>query len=395
MGGATENTLLSAAGCNATGRYDVSILAGSPNIAEGSLLAEAQRYGVPVEIVPSLQRDISPASDLRALTQLVQALRKSGCQIVHTHASKGGILGRLAGRLANIPIVVHTIHGLPYSAGSPFSERLAYVLLERCAARLADGMLSVTHDAVRRTEEDRIVRAGQCCVARSGMDLGRFLSPQNDREAIRRQWGIGPDDVVFGTIGRIHTGKGQDVIVRIAPAVCARLPHVKFVLIGTGPLKEPLEATVRAAGLSDNVRFVGSAPPDEMPETISALDGLVHVSEREGLARVIMQGLACGLPVISYALDGSPEVIIDRVNGRLVPENDDIALIEAIAELAENQELRASWGALGPEAVDPEFRAETMVEQIDAAYRRLMRRAGLSVHEDATVPPFSSWVTNQ
>lgn len=391
MGGATENTLLSVAGLSALGTYEVSILAGPPNKAEGGLLEAAERLGVRVELIPTLQRDISPISDVRAFVALIRLLREGGYDIVHTHASKAGILGRLAARLAGVPVVVHTFHSLPYSATSPAWQRILYSGLERMAARWSEGLLSVTKDVIRRLEEDGIARPGECALARSGMDLDRFLFPEDRRDEIRARWGVSPTDVAVGTIGRVHTGKGQDVLVRLAPRICRSLPGVRLVIIGTGPMREVLAEKVRQDGLADRVVFVGAVPLEEMPETISALDILVHVSAREGLARVIMQALACKKPVISYDLDGSPEVITDKVNGRLVRPGDPDALVCAIMELAADAALRAAWGAKGPAAVDPEFRAETMVRQIDAAYRVLMRSAGLPLPPAREVPPFQTW----
>ncbi len=392
VGGATETALLCAAGLNATGRFDVSILAGPPNSAEGSLLDDAERWGVRVDTIPALQRDISPSQDIAAFFQLANALRRSECVIAHTHSSKAGVLGRLAARVANVPLIVHTFHGLPYTQTSPVLQRVGYEMIERCAGRISSGTFSVTHDILRRLKEARIGVPDRSWLARSGMDLDRFLKPGPGREEVRRRWGVRSDDVLLGMVGRVHTGKGQDVIVRLAPEILTDAPSVKIAIIGTGPLKDPLQEQVARAGLGDRVLFVGGIPVDEMPEAISALDVLVHVSKREGLARVIVQALACGKPVISHALDGSPEVIADRANGRLIPPGDDNALRNAIAELARNPQLRDEWGAKGPAAVDPEFRAETMIEQIEAGYRDLLQHAGIGCSTSSGVRPFAEWL---
>ena len=395
MGGATENTLLTVAGLKASGAYDATVIAGPANKEEGALLDEAASYGVEVQIVPSLQRDMHAIADLRALVELTRLCAEGEYSIVHTHSSKAGVLGRLAGRLAGVPVVTHTFHGPPFGTDTPALQKAVYVLAERFAGRLSTGILSVTHDLIRKMSAVGAAVPEKCAVARSGMDLDRFLHPEPGREELRARWGVEPGDVAMGTIGRVHTGKGQDVLVGLAPRLCEMIPALRMVIIGTGPLKEPLEQQVRAQGLGDRVLFVGGVPVEEMPETISALDMLVHASQREGLARVIVQSLAAGKPVISYDLDGSPEVITDRVNGRLVPPDDLDALVDAIAELAGDADLRAAWGAMGPPAVDPPFRAEAMVRTIAAEYAKLLAQKGIAAPENVTIPPLHTWASSR
>jgi len=312
---------------------------------------------------------------------------------VHTHGSKAGILGRLAAKLAGTPVIVHTFHSLAYMHGDPWWKRLFYLWVERMAARWCAGLLSVTQDVVDRADRDRIATEGKCTVARSGMDLDRFLSPKPLRDEIRARWDTSDDSVVVGMIGRVHVGKGQDVLVDLARQLCSDAPRLRLVVIGTGPMLDDLTARVAQMGLSDRVRFIGAVPPDEMPEVISALDVLLHISRREGLARVIVQALACGKPVISYDLDGSPEVIADGVNGRLIAPDDTAGLIDAIVEMVEDDRLRKMLGDAGPAAVNPGWRVETMIEQIGEAYRRYLAQAGIALRWDGKVPPFDRWET--
>ena len=391
LGGATEDTLLQVAGLVATGAYEVAILAGPPNKEEGALLEQAASLGVDVEIVPSMKREIGALDDLRALRDLTRRLRRGNYHIVHTHSAKAGILGRFAGRLARVPVIIHAFHGMAYSPAEPPLRKLAYNVVENLASRITTGHTAVTRDLIRKAERARILGPGQCVVVRSGMDLDRFLRPKAERERIRASWGIGPTDVAMGTIGRVHYGKGQDVLVDLAPRLCHASPDLRILVIGTGPLREPLQRKVSDAGLERRVIFPGSYPPDQIPEVISALDMVIHISEREGLPRAVVQALACGKPVISYDLDGAPEVITDRVNGRLVRPHDPQAVYEAVAELAARPDLRAEWGAAGPPVVDPAFRAEMMVRDTAEEYRRLLARIGVQAPADLDVPSIGSW----
>ena len=394
-GGATENTFLTALGSRALGVYDVTILAGPAIAAEGSMIRQAEDSGLAVEIIPSLGRDIHPVSDIRAFFQLYRAIKRGGYDIVHTHGSKGGILGRLAARIVKTPTVVHTFHALPYGDYSSAVARRGYIWLERLAAKWTHGALSVSQTVVDRLIEDGIGSPGWCEVVRSGMDLQAFLSPEPGREDMRRKWGLVDTDVAVGTIGRVHTGKGQDVLIRLAPKIVRQAPHVRLVIIGTGPLVEPLEDEVTRLGLQNHVKFVGFIDPTDMPVAISALDVLVHASDREGLARVIPQAMACRKPVVSYNLDGSPEVITDGHNGRLIEPHNDDELVDAIRQIANDEQLRLLWGERGPAVVDPAFRAETMALGTDRVYRRLLAKIGVDVPPARELAPLSEWRTTR
>jgi glycosyltransferase involved in cell wall biosynthesis len=390
-GGSTENTFLTMLGLRALGSWDVTLLAGPANAAEGSMLDEVVDAGIDYDVIPTLQRDISPLTDLTTLLDLTRRLNAGRYDIVHTHGSKAGILGRIAGRLAGIPVVTHTIHGLHYHDRLPPYIKYSYIAMERIAARNTSGVISVAKHMIDRVTADRVLTSGPASVVRSGMDLDAFLNPEPGREEMRKTWGLADGDVAIGTIGRIHHGKGQDVLVRIAPYLLEATPSARIILIGAGPLVEPLSERAQELGLVDIVKFAGFIPPERMPVAISALDVLVHASEREGLARVIPQAMACKRPVISYDLDGSPEVITDGYNGRLVPPYDDTALLNAIIEVAADAELRSVWGSRGPDVVNPAFRAETMALGTDRVYREMLSAVGICAPEPKPLAALSEW----
>ncbi len=363
-GGATENTLLSAAGCQEMEHYEVSVIAGPPIKSEGDLLGLAKSLGVEVRIIPSLHKPIHLINDLRALAALISELIRGGYDVVHTHGSKAGVLGRLAAVLVGVKAVVHTIHGLPLYPDMPPLSKAFYLGVERMAARVTHEMLSVTHQLRLDALSGRVGRASRFSVVRSGMDLEPFLSGSDRRTAARQSLGLKSNQVAIGSIGRVCAQKGQDVILDVASDVIDLAPDSRFLFIGSGDLLEPLIKETSELELSQFVQWTGSVEPEEIHYYLSALDILVHVSEREGLARVIPQALASGKPVISYDLDGSPEVITDRFNGRLIPPFDRQELTDALVELVRDRGLREEMGARGPEVVDPAFRTEAMVQGV-------------------------------
>jgi glycosyltransferase involved in cell wall biosynthesis len=158
----------------------------------------------------------------------------------------------------------------------------------------------------------------------------------------------------------------------IAPGILAENPKVRFVWIGSGIWRERLEAEAVRRGIRHAIHFTGLVPPDRIPELLHACDAVLHPSYREGLARVLPQGLICGRPAISYDVDGAREVVLTGRTGLLVPFLDRPALARAVLELAADPEKRERYGAEGRRRFTDQFRHETMTRRLRALYERLL-----------------------
>ncbi len=272
-----------------------------------------------------------------------------------------------------MPIIIHTVRGLPFH---PYQGRLrnaVYVAAERAA-----GGVTTHYTAVARAMVDGAVSAGvgspeRFTVIRSGIDVDAYADCAAHREATRRRFGFGPDDVVIGKVARLFDLKGHRFLVDAAPAVLGRCPRARFLFLGDGILREALQARAESLGVLDRFVFAGLVPPQQVPACISAMDVLVHASLHEGLARVLVQGLLCGKPVVTFDLDGAPEVIVDGVTGRLVPPASVGALAQAVIWTVENYPQAVEMAQEGRRRVAGEFSIETAVAQTEALYRRLLR----------------------
>jgi glycosyltransferase involved in cell wall biosynthesis len=367
VGGAQENTLLSCEGQHDRG-HDVTLITGPPIGPEGSLLERAQGYGYRVEVIDEMRRAIRPARDWRAYRALIARLRELRPDVVHTHSSKGGILGRHAAREARAPFVVHTIHGLAFTASTSRLINMVYRWLERRAAPLTDRIVCVA-DAMR--EQSIAAHVGtpeQYVTIYSGMETGPYLSPPVARDEARRQLGLRDDDVVLGTIARLFYLKGHDDLLALAPRLCARFPTLKFLWIGDGLLRGQFEQHIARMKLQDRFVLTGLVPPSRIPELAGAMDILVHPSRREGLPRAVPQAALAAKPVIVYDIDGSREALIDGETGFLLPPFDISRMEEAIVKLAGDASLRASMGAAGREFALARFDAKVMVEALEKLY---------------------------
>jgi glycosyltransferase involved in cell wall biosynthesis len=374
VGGAQENTLLTVEEQHRTWRDDVTLITGPPLGPEGSLLERAQAGGFPVIVVDELRRNIDPWRDWRSLVRLKRLFRELKPEIVHTHSSKAGIIGRAAAHALRIP-VVHTIHGAAFHYGQSKLAYEVYRQAEKWAARRTDHFISVADDMTREYVAAGVAGPEKFTTVYSGFDVEPFLNPSRTREEVRAAWRIPGEGVVIGKIGRLFPLKGHDFVIAAAPEILRRCPNAYFVLVGDGILRAEYEARIAAAGIADRFRFTGLVRPEVIPDLLPGMDIVAHTSQWEGLARVLPQALIAGRPVVSFDVGGAREVVIPGQTGCLVPRDDIPGLVAAVCQLALDPEERARLGAEGGRRFTDQFRYQTMTRQIREVYTQVLGRS--------------------
>ena len=374
LGGAQENTLYTAIGQHQDPRFDVTLLCGIDEAGEGNMFNEAARAGVRTVVLPSLLREIRPLTDLKAIFDVYRFLRDGNYAIVHTHSSKAGIVGRIAARLAGVPVVVHTLHGLAFHEYEAAWKNSMYIALERLCAPLSHRLISVSDRVSEAALAQGVGRRSQHLTVFSGIDLDVFL---NVRERLtvaeaKTRVGIPAGAPVVGKVARLFPLKGHEQFLAAAVEIAAAVPDAYFLLVGDGPLREALRADAERLGLGTRLVMVGRVPPETVPEYLQAMDVVVHTSLREGIARVLPQAGAVGKPVVTFDLDGAPEVVRDGVSGYLIPPIDTHALAGRVAELLRDPARCAVLGDAGRAFAAAHFSIERMVERISTLYLELL-----------------------
>lgn len=371
VGGAQENTLWTVLDQHQEYGDRVTLISGVDNGPEGELLTVARNVGVNVEIIPELGRSLHPWKDWKSYRALIRLLRSSPPQVLHTHSSKAGILGRSAARKLKIP-VVHTIHGAAFHYGQPALLHNLYQRAERWAGKRTDHFITVC-DAMRDQYLEAGIRSPEnYTTIYSGMDVDPFLYPSRPVADIRKELGILPEDIVVGKIARLFHLKGHHFVIEAAKKIVPKYPHVKFMFVGDGVLRDEYHRQIDEAGLSDHFIFTGLVPPQEVPDLIHAMDMVVHTSEWEGLARVLVQGLLAGKPVVSFDIDGAKEVVIPNETGFLVPFGETDQLTESLITLVEDRLLGERLGQVGRQRFTDIFRHQTMTRGIRDEYFNLL-----------------------
>lgn len=372
IGGATENTLFSVEGLDALG-YDASILTG-PNISsEGDLFQRAAKNHIKVEVLECLRREISPLNDIKALFSIIRTLKKGNYDIVHTHSSKAGIIGRIAAKVAKVPIIVHTIHGLPFHEYQSRLMHFLYVKAEQFGALLSDKLITVSNIIISKSLKEKVGTADKFVTVRSGFEMEEFIKPASDSTKLKKELNLSDNNIIIGKIARFSILKGHKYILQIIPEVAKSVPEAIFLFVGSGELLEEFKLKVKALGIEKNVRFAGLIESKNIPEYIKIMDIVVHTSLLEGLSRIFPQSMAAQKPVISFNIDGAPEVIIENKTGYLVEPENCSELTDKIIKLARNKELRESFGKAGKELVVKDWTIESMVNNIDKVYQELLK----------------------
>ncbi|MBL8764834.1 MAG: glycosyltransferase [Phycisphaerae bacterium] len=398
LGGSQENTVLSCEG-QARHGHEVHLAFGPIFGPEGSLLDRVRAFrstdgaGIETHVVPDLVRQVDPARDLRCYWQLRRLVRRLRPDVVHTHSSKAGIVGRAAAwaerrHRPGLDLgIVHTVHGPPFMpVEGPLGRRLmiragnaVYGVAERYAARRCHVIVCVADAMTALYLSKRIGRREQYVTVHSGMETETFLSPApgQDRRSIRASLGLDEDMFVIGTVARLAEHKGHDDVVDALADRLRERADWRLLWVGDGWWRARLEGRLRAEGLIDRVLITGLVPPERIPGLMRAMDVLCHPSYREGLPRTVPQALLCGTPVVAYDADGTREVCIDAIGsntadatGRLVPVGDRAALRAAIIWMHDRPADRAILAEHGRARCAERFSAHLMVQRLDAVYRR-------------------------
>jgi glycosyltransferase involved in cell wall biosynthesis len=371
VGGAQENTLLSCEGQHRAG-HEVTLITGPAIGPEGSLVQRAEAFGYRVIVVDEMRRAISIRKDYQTYKSLVRLIAELKPDIVHTHSSKAGIIGRWAGRKKcrmNRCAIVHTIHGLAFTASTNRTVNFAYKLLEKWTAPITDQIVCVADSMRDQSLAAGVGIASQYVTVYSGMEIEPFLHPPVDRRTMRRQLGITDEQVIAGTIARLFDLKGHDDLLDLAPALCGRFPNLRFLWVGDGSLRPAFEKRIAEMGLRDRFILAGLVPPTRIPELVNAMDLVVHPSRREGLARALPQGSLCGCPCVTYDIDGAREAVLDGKTGFVVPPFDKAIFGAAMSRLLEDAQLRQKLGEAGRQFASARFGADVMVRALEQVYQ--------------------------
>lgn len=330
----------------------------------GPWAEKLEAMGVRATRMPYAAR-IDPSLMLR----IFRLIRRDAPQIVHTHLFKSDFHGRLAARLARVPIVIGGLHN-----SDPWARNRLLGFIYGATAWFTDCLIAVSEEVRQYHILHTNISPEKVVTIENGVDVHRFENQEENGQKVRMEFGIDPDAIVIGIVGRLKPQKDHATFLEAAREILDRYPFARFLIVGDGPLRSELEAQADKLGLYPATIFTGMRT--DIPAVLSVLDVFVLSSRWEGLPNAVLEAMAAARPVVATAVDGVRGVITSNENGLLVPSGDSKALAESCLQLASDVELRQRLGQAGYQYVVEHHSLTNMVDRYAECYSSLLRAHG-------------------
>ena len=349
--------------------WETLLVAGQVGESEGSMEWLAEQEGVGFVSLPSLGRELHPIKDLATFWRLVGIIRRERPDVVHTHKSKAGTLGRLAARLCGVPVIVHTFHGHVLHGYFSEAKSKAFRLIERVMAVLSDRIIAVSPGVKGDLLRYGVALSEKIDVVYLGLDLRRFQTAKRGSGGLRAELGLASGGPLIGLVARLVPIKNVPMFLEAAKLMLAARPDAVFAVAGDGELRPELEALASRLGIASQVRFLGFR--SDLERIYPDLDVLCLTSDNEGSPVSLIEGLASGCAAVSTDVGGVRDVLEDGRCGLLVPAGDAPALARAVLDLLRDSAKRAALGDEGRLSAR-RFAIERLVIDLDNLYKNLL-----------------------
>lgn len=364
LGGATNVVLTIADYFKDHRDFEIEILTGPVPTGRADMTYQAYEKGIPVHIVPSLINEISPLVNAKAVADIRRIMVQGNYDIVHTHSSVAGVVGRLAARTAGVPVIIHHVHGWGLRAAMPRWTRMLYLNLERLCARCTTRIIAVSKPDIQKGLAHRICGEDKFALIYNGIALEKFRQPV-DAQKTRLELGLDPDSKLVGMIGRLDEQKNPLDLIRTAAIVVKNYSKVQFLIVGDGSLRPECERLITELGLQDKFFLLGYR--NDVPRILSILTLTAMSSLWEGLPIAFLEALSAGKPIVANDVDGVSDVVTDGETGFLVPPQQPSRMAERILHLLNDEELCNEMGRIARKR-SSFFSIQRMGESIESVY---------------------------
>jgi glycosyltransferase involved in cell wall biosynthesis len=369
IGGDTNVVLDIAEYLNTSSQYEVQLAVGPVLKHEVDLTYLAYERGIPTTLIHNLINHINPWVNLKALLELISVMRRGKFDVVHTHSSVAGVVGRIAAFITRVPVIVHHVHGWGIQENMSTAVRTLYLILERTCALFTDRLIAVSAPTVQKGLAYRICKEEKFALIYNGINLEKFRQ-KVDRQKVFSDLGLDIECKIVGMIARLDQQKNPLDFIRAAAIVVKQYPKVQFLIAGDGSLRAECESLIDELNLRGTFFLLGYR--DDISKIMPILTLTVLSSLWEGLPVVFQEAMSAGKPTVANDVDGARDVIIDGETGYLVAPHRPEEMAERILHLLKNDDVCKQMG-LTAQKYSERFSGEQMVKNITSLYRELSK----------------------
>ncbi|MBS1588543.1 MAG: glycosyltransferase [Bacteroidetes bacterium] len=363
--------------------FETMLVIGGKDEHEQDAIHLTRDLGIEPIVVNEMRRNIHPRQDGIAYQKIKEIIQKFKPDVVHTHAAKSGVIGRLAADACKVPVIVHTFHGhVFHSYFSPWQTKM-FIHIERYLARKSSGIV-----AISQSQKEELANVYKICpeekleVIPLGLDLDKFHQRQDEKRAMfRNRYQIEEDEIAIGIIGRIVPVKNHELFVAAAKKVLdASSKRLRFVIVGDGDMRPSMEASFQAAGIDytyypeqkRKATAFCTSWLTQIDEVLAGLDIVALTSHNEGTPVSLIEAQASSRPVVSTHVGGVADMVMDGKCGFVTPPANAELFAEALLKLVQDEKLRSDFGAFGKDFVQSKFSYQRLVRDMSAYYHRLI-----------------------
>lgn len=354
--------------------YDSMLIYGSLDAGEGDMSYLFTDNDARSVYIPELKRKIDPSADMRAFLRIIRILKREKPDIVHTHTSKAGIIGRLAALFAGVPIKVHTFHGHIFYGYFNKWSTICFLWMERALAFFTDCIIAISPE-----QKDELLhrygigRERKYRVINLGLELESFSDLEKERGRFRGPHRFEDNDILVGIIGRLVPVKNHRMFIRVAQHLKGRISDelfkkIKFIIVGDGPERDVLQKYAVSQGVRDKIMFTGWVK--DVKGIYADLDIVALTSRNEGTPLSLIEALASSKPIVATDVGGVRDAVGDA--SILVDKDDETRFVQCLLEFIQSPSKRREAGARGREYVMKKFLKERLIAQIERMYQGLL-----------------------
>ena len=331
--------------------------------------------GIDVISPALIKATISPLSDFLAVRRLTNHLRKNKFDIVHTHTSKAGFIGRLTANLADVPLIIHTVHGYAFDDGYGFPKKFLFKYLEQKAGKWSDLLITISHELYKITVEEIIGTEEKVELIENGVDWQKFQSAVKSRDRIRRELEIDQKQLLVAMISRLSHPKLPEDFIRAVSNLKKQQINAKYLIVGNGPLESDIDKLIKELKLEND--FIRLGFREDIPEILSTIDVFVLPTLWEGRSMSILEAMAAGKAIITTDIPANRELLENEKEALLVPTRNVKALEEAMFTLIKDKDKANKMGKTALEKVIKHYALDDSLGETLTAYNRLINKVGL------------------